>query len=115
VTHAPLKILYIFEIWMPPFIYIALAKKTLPPQLHGQCDQHKLQLLCGLQSQWNPLQVFKFTFHQKIILVFSGHYTAYAKHWQTGQWHSYNDSRWNPIGNLSSSWEFWFDIKYLSR
>ena len=106
VTQAPLKILHMFFF---NFSYtVALVscwlKKNSPTQLHGQCDQHKLQLLCSLQSQWNPLQVFKskFTFHQKIILIFSGHYTAYAKHWQTGQWHSYNDSRWN----LSSSWDF---------
>ena len=31
----------------------------------------------------------------------SGHYTAYAKHWQTGQWHSYNDSRWAALPHVS--------------
>jgi len=32
--------------------------------------------------------------------LYSGHYTAFAKHWQTGQWHSYNDSR---VSKCSSS------------
>jgi len=32
--------------------------------------------------------------------LFSGHYTAYAKHPQSGQWHSYNDSR---VSKCSSS------------
>eukprot|EP00092_Neocalanus_flemingeri_P076529 GFUD01094943.1.p1 GENE.GFUD01094943.1~~GFUD01094943.1.p1 ORF type:complete len:654 (+),score=77.64 GFUD01094943.1:881-2842(+) len=32
--------------------------------------------------------------------LYSGHYTAYAKHSQSGQWHSYNDSR---VSKCSSS------------
>jgi len=32
--------------------------------------------------------------------LYSGHYTAYAKHAQSGQWHSYNDSR---VSKCSSS------------
>ena len=36
----------------------------------------------------------------------SGHYTAFAKHWQTGQWHSYNDSRYTHNVHLRSSYPF---------